>query len=106
MTGSPGYENMLATVAGQMGNVVDIPAAVRITDALIMASGGNFHYVEEVKGVLTIQHVITERFHDDDLWNCQFLALAKVAASGGAFRTGKHRLWLDRGALMWEEVDA
>jgi hypothetical protein len=51
-----------------------------------------------------MQHPITERFSPTDLWDCTHLRHAEIAAAGGAFRTGKHKIWLDRGVLQWEEV--
>jgi hypothetical protein len=99
-----GYDAMLAIVTKSLGLAGGAPVAERITRTLIDESGGEFHYVQEVKGILTMQHPITERFSPTDLWDCTHLRHAEIAAAGGAFRTGKHKIWLDRGVLQWEEV--
>lgn len=73
--------------------------------AVVEASGGPDHIVRADKHGFTVHHPITERF-EGTLFECPMFPLIKVAAEGGAFFLGEHRVWLDRGVLQWEEIDS
>lgn len=71
--------------------------------AVIDATGGTEHLVEVTGKGWTIQHPITDRL-EGDLFSCQFNDLVRITAEQGMFGTGRHKVWLDRNALQWEEV--
>jgi hypothetical protein len=76
-----------------------------IVNALIAAGGGPDHIVRIRNRVWTIQHPIDERFGNQALFDCRYNDLVQIAWSQGAFNDGtSHRVWIDRGALMWEEI--
>lgn len=81
-----------------------------VVAALIRASGGPDHIVHmQGRDNFTMQHPITERFAqpgvDAHLFHCNVFQLARIAAAQGAFsRTGRYRVWVDRGVLETEEL--
>ncbi|QDP43608.1 hypothetical protein QDA09_gp71 [Microbacterium phage Tyrumbra] len=75
---------------------------------LVEQQGGEGHLVRVQGRGWVMQHPLTERFeepgHGTSLMDCQFNPLVSAAMAGGAMFDGVHRVWIDRGVLMWEEV--
>jgi len=87
-------------------NAGDKQLAFDVTRALEAASGGPDHIVHVKADAWTIQHPLSERFEADPnlgatLFACRFTTL--VAATNFE-EDGTFRVWLDRQALLWEEV--
>jgi hypothetical protein len=79
--------------------------AFDVTKALTAASGGPDHILRVKNGVWTLQHPLDERFGDNPISDCRYVDLVQIAVGQGAFgRNGNHRVWIDRGVLMWEEL--
>lgn len=80
-----------------------------IAGVLTEATGGEHHtVVADARGVWTMRHPIHERFEGDadGLFDCRYNALVQVAAEQGAFSPGtRHRVEIDRGVLVWEEIE-
>ncbi len=83
--------------------------ADEIEKALTEATGGPDHtVVADARGVWTMRHPIHERFEGDadGLFDCRYNTLVQVAAEQGAFSPGtRHRVEIDRGVLVWEEIE-
>ncbi|AWY05425.1 hypothetical protein HOT42_gp76 [Microbacterium phage Metamorphoo] len=75
---------------------------------LVEQQGGEGHLVRVRARGWVMQHPLTERFeepgHGTSLMDCRFNQLVAAAMSQGAMFDGVHRVWIDRGVLMWEEV--
>jgi hypothetical protein len=101
---------MVAVVAAALAvlpGVEKVPQRAKvIVEALIADSGGHDHIVRVRNRVWTIQHPIDERFEVDPLmlFECRFVDLIQIAWGQGAFGEGYHRVWIDSGVLMWEDV--
>lgn len=100
--------NMLG--ASAFADSIRSEVADSVEAALAEATGGVDHLVRVRGGVWVIQHPLAERFEPEgdgrSLLDCRFTRLVAIAAEQGAFgRNGLHRVWLDRGVLLWEEVD-
>jgi hypothetical protein len=77
--------------------------AMDIESELLAATGGPDHIVQVKGSEWVIQHPLDERFESgaaSGLFNCEITQLV-----GAAYRVdGTFRVWLDRQALLWEEV--
>jgi len=73
-------------------------------NAVIEACGGTDHYVRVTDSGWTLQHPITERL-EGRLFDCTMQQLVHIAASSGDLPIGVSKVWLDRKALQWEEVE-
>ncbi|WBF79220.1 hypothetical protein SEA_JEFE_72 [Microbacterium phage Jefe] len=75
---------------------------------LVEATGGQGHLVRVKGREWVIQHPLPERFEQvgtgTALMDCKYTALVSAAMAGGAMFDGVHRVWIDRGVLLWEEV--
>lgn len=78
-------------------------AAKVVVEALIAEAGGPDHIAQIRNRVMNVQHPIDERFVGHP-FDCRYIDLMQIAWGQGAFSEGKHRVWLDRGVLMWEEI--
>lgn len=78
--------------------------AVAVEFALIEATGGDSHIVKVTELDWTLQHPLHERI-DGSLFDCKFHPLVKHLVWKERFPVGRIRVWEDRGAILWEEVE-
>jgi hypothetical protein len=80
-------------------------ATANIARAIEDEAGGPDHIVHVKGAAWTIQHPLSERFEHaastTGLFGCKFSALV---AEADFEEDGKFRVWLDRGALLWEPM--
>ncbi len=95
-------DNLLGASAFAVSIRLEI--AETVARALEEAAGGPDHLVQIQGQDWVVQHPLHERFEPGGLIACKFTELVAVAVGQGAMGEGTHRVTLDRGVLLWDEI--